>query len=762
MTRSCPSLPLLFSFLCCSAHVLNKALTAHACTFPAYLQWQEGDEEFNWHTRIRNGRNRESAYSIRHNVIDVRHSTSSLKPLRWKCALTYHNKFLVRRMDPDTAQHYSACVKFIRRSSSIVQMMWSKEGRVLDPLLCDDKNLSLDPWPLVSFKFLMDDYTPSPFHGGFSMRITDSETGENGCNYMHRPMKFESDCLTGEGVIFDFISQSCTPDAGAFFVRQRTLPVTSWDDKGQHYVILRRKESRDLFCLRIPASGEKHMNAFLFTDLACLTEKTGVLLTVPPSRGVRYLVLHLHRYIYRRLCDDEYPQCAALTCNNYIRHECQKSCGVCQVNKPPPTCSFPRRFRGRWRQTDIDGTKHVNITDTDLAIDKVGSFRCVMYPDSPQRKTRMYTTVSMFQNGCRPRYSCIKLKKLGPSVMRYTLSRSSVWPNLERDFGQAICAPKQFGVDPEPVNDLYRSLEDTGKPLVSDVAVPERVPCNLSSSYTLTATLPDGSQCRGNLFELCEDPTRLRFQFHPGGCGESFSSFSSSSSSSSQGYFCLADFEGHYWERVLMLQSEENVEDVRCLLFTQLDASAALVMVSGQCDKNSWNYVRAGLREPLMSLQLQPEEFPCRYLPKTTPTPTTTAPTPPHPHHHRTMAASSGRHGSYHLKDSHRHGSSSSSSGFSSVSSFTVNVTPSSRHSISASYEEPQQRGRGETFVVGYDNQGLSPAGNQHGGGSRGQVSAAASGAARISLGFHGAAMMVMVVVLLSVAVAGGWPRLLG
>ena len=118
------------------------------------------------------------------------------------------------------------------------------------------------------------------------------------------------------------------------------------------------------------------------------------------------------------------------------------------VTGSPSQCFHP--------QTDRNGVSYINITETDLTIDNVGSFRCVMFPDSPSRKSRMYTTVSLFGDGCRPRYTCLKLRRLGPSVLRYSLSRSYVWPDLEKAFGQAICSNEQFGMDPEPINDLYR------------------------------------------------------------------------------------------------------------------------------------------------------------------------------------------------------------------------------------------------------------------------------------------------------------------
>jgi hypothetical protein len=79
--------------------------------------------------------------------------------------------------------------------------------------------------------------------------------------------------------------------------------------------------------------------------------------------------------------------------------------------------------------------------------------------------------------------------------------------------------------------------------------------------------------------------------------------------------------------QVTLLYNEQNLTDARCLLFTQLDASEAMMMVAGQCDKNSWNFARAGLRTPLLSLRMRPDEFPCRYLPLTTTTPSTLPPT---------------------------------------------------------------------------------------------------------------------------------------
>lgn len=136
------------------------------------------------------------------------------------------------------------------------------------------------------------------------------------------------------------------------------------------------------------------------------------------------------------------------------------------------------------------------------------------------------------------------------------------------------------------------------------------------------------------MYEHCEDKTRLRMEFYPG-CGEvveagevskSLSATQTALGPLSTDFSCLADFEGHYWERLLLVQNVADERDTRCLAFTRVDASSALMTVSGQCDKNSFSFVAAGLRAPLMTLSLRPEQFPCKYLPiSQTPSPSRTS-----------------------------------------------------------------------------------------------------------------------------------------
>lgn len=344
MTTATSSLHyLLPACLCLLVHA-----TAHACTFPDFLQL--GDDGEPWYSHVRYDGSRQYAYYVRHNALEIRHMTSSDPALHWACAADFRGTFLLKRTDEDTEDEYSACVRFVRRGQGVVQMLWTPEARNEEWEACDDKDLVPDPWLLVSFQRVMRDYAPSPFSGGYSMRITDSDSGENACNYIHRPMKLESDCLGGEGILFDFIANNCLPTAD-MAVKQRTLTVATWSQGGDDFVVLRRPADVVLYCLRLPSVREDHMNVFLFRDLACLPHAESLLLgPATRPRDVKYLVLHLQKYLATSLCDDEYPQCSAVACDGVLRHECQKSCKVCDSKKPPVTCSFPRRLRGSWLQ----------------------------------------------------------------------------------------------------------------------------------------------------------------------------------------------------------------------------------------------------------------------------------------------------------------------------------------------------------------------------------------------------------------------------
>ncbi|XP_059174342.1 uncharacterized protein LOC131954582 [Physella acuta] len=573
-----------------------------ACDFPRALQIDSNDPP--WYSHIRGNGSRDVEYYIRHNVMEIHYPSSAKPHVRWKCTLTFHDKLLLKREDHMINSFYR-CAKFVIRSTSVVQIFWSHESKTFDLALCEDTAMKLDHWPLIRFKTLDSDYKQCPFSGGFDMKMIDSKFGANGCNLMVRPMRMESECLGGEGVVFDYIASNCLPDI-RMFVQQKTVCMTDWRDSRYHYVILRRSEDTDLWCLVMPVHRTGNITAYLFSDLTCRSDFD----RLNAHQDLKYFTLHLRKREFPTLCEDEYDQCKTATCNSYFKNECQKSCHVCDASSTPPSCEFPADFQGKYFLRGNNSYNQVELTRSRLSIDRVGDFRCVAFPDSPKPDTRMYTTVSYYDNGCRPRYTCLKLARLSQSVLRYSLSQSYDWPMFQKTPGATICDSDRFHPDPTPVDDLYRSHEGSGIPIVSLAPKPELVECNITSVYAVSATLPEGYSCMGSLYSHCEDKRKLRLEF--GSCGSIIAPVTD--------YQCLAVFQGHYWERILLVQNLLNDTDTLCFVFSQLHPHEAYALVAKQCDQKSFNFARSKLRTPLLKLQFRIESDPCKSVPVKTAT----------------------------------------------------------------------------------------------------------------------------------------------
>ncbi|GFS20865.1 hypothetical protein ElyMa_003324300 [Elysia marginata] len=609
--RSIPfSSKILTYVIICSTALFLRVRVVMSCEFPEALRMEEADPP--WISHVRAGPAtatsgggtvgvlpHDTEYFIRRSVMEVHYPGAPDRAhVRWRCSMAYNNKLLLKRQD-HLINNFYRCVKINFRSPSLVQIAWSYEARKFDLALCGDEALTLDPWLLVRSQSLHLDHAQCPFSGGFDMKLTDSQLGDSACNLMLRPMRLETECVGGDGVTFDFVSSNCLPDV-RMFVHQRTLCVANWKDQENHYVVLRRNEDSDLWCFVMPASKSLHSTktAYLYSDLACMQHPPVSESASPskspslPSSGKspRYFTLRLNTRIYSTLCEDEYSACSSITCNAYVERECQRSCRVCDPENSFSSCEYPRRLQGLWQLQDIDGTRQLQISGSNFTLARVGNFHCVTYPDGPKRKSRVYTAVTLSDNGCRPRYSCLKIKRLGPAVISYSLSHSFTWPGLQEHFGSKICADDRFFPDPSPLDDLYRSYQGSGKPVVSLSPKAQLVNCNISAVMNVSAELLEGYTCQGKIYKHCEDPTKLRVEYNS--CGGDGAAITSD-------YRCMANFDGHYWEKIILLQNIHKPEDSRCFVFSQYYPGEAYSLLAAQCDKHAFEFARSGLRKPL-------------------------------------------------------------------------------------------------------------------------------------------------------------------
>ena len=517
-------------------------------------------------------------------------------------------KFVVK-FTGDSGRDVYRCIKITSRSKSVLQLQSSTEFAELDQNICIESNLVIDPWLLISYSVLEKEFTTCPFSGGYNMKIKDSHGFDHGCNFMDLPMRFESECHTGDGVTFDFRSANCIWQMPMKQL-QTAICVTHWRSDGDVFSVLRKDGEATVWCLRIPArssySGTTLM--YLYTDLVCPDSDVYM-----KKEEIEYFILELQLIPQHSLCVDEHDNCHRLPCNSFFDTQCMKTCGKCDPNVYPTACDFPRRYRGDWFVNDKFGVTHINISESRFHLDKIGDFDCVTFPGSPSRKSKLFTTVSIFNNGCRPRFTCIGLDKLNQNVLGYTISKTSVWPleNMDDNIGITICEASLFNADAPPRRDAFRPYNGVYKPFISSTEPIIAMSCSLISSYIFNATLniAGGKVCHGVLFQDCSNNTRMRIEYN--GCWYE---------PEYQDFRCLGSLEGRYWERMIVVQNMRDMYDTRCLIFSDLKPNRVIMLKSGDCDKYSWMYTDAGIRQPIIDFSVAMEDTHCHYITSTTST----------------------------------------------------------------------------------------------------------------------------------------------
>ena len=519
--------------------------------------------------------------------------------------------FVLKEINNDNTESYK-CVEFVIRGQSIMQIKESAVYDHRDRHLCEKNRLTLRPWLIVSYSLMRQEFTPCRINGGYNMKIKNHFDQDHGCNNMDHPMRYESDCMAGEGVIFDFRKKECTGMMTNNIV-QRATCVTHWYHGDYLYSIVRKVKTGNVWCIRYPRNMKSdNVEVIVYDDVICPDD------SFPNTEDIFFFKLQLHRTIHTDLCADEYEQCSAMSfpCMPYIKEQCHRSCKTCDINESPAICSFPRRFRGSWYLSNSIGTEAVNISDHSVQIGSIGNFKCISLPGSPLKSKRRYTTVSMFSNGCRPRYTCVNFKRLGPAVIGFSVSQSLRWPlNLESP-GETLCSESNFKPDPVPIFDTYRSLVNALKPILPVTRKHKPVPCNLDTSYGFFTNIPNRGSCTGKLYSDCKEKSLIKFEFNK--CR---------SHSDDLIYACVATYKGRYWERLILLQNIYDSFDSKCLAFSEVNEYSAILLPSSQCDMNSWSYVDNGIRVPTMRLRITEEDVPCRAIKQTTTTSTTTTTT---------------------------------------------------------------------------------------------------------------------------------------
>ncbi|CAI9724314.1 Hypothetical predicted protein [Octopus vulgaris] len=530
-----------------------------------------------------------------------------------ECIYKMMDKYVVRHEEKGKPRMY-ACLEFIRRGVAIMQIRESNFVSRFDLQLCHEHHLKLNPWPLILRSRIRDEYLLCPLQGGYNMKTVDSNGISNGCNMKALPMRLESECIAGEGMTFYFRSETCLQNT-PMETTTNLLCVASWWDDGYTFTIVRTYKGQ-IWCLRSQnISNWEKTEIYLFFDLICPNGVDDIIgwseTSNKAQQAKNYIVASLTRVLYTKLCQDEYKECRQVVCSRLTDYECPYSCRKCDPNIPPAVCSFPSRLRGPWYQTNYDGIKEIQISESNFEIERVGSFKCVSLSRISTRSEGRYSVLSIFENGCRPRYSCIQITDYSPMVMGYVLSKSIVWPLIDDHVKDSICSNQRFVSDVKPIGDTYRSFPNSFKPIVSRKPLISFKDCEFESSFEIRLAIKPGRGCYGSMYQDCYDNTLCRIEMKNCPIHAHVSD-----------YRCLLTFKPNYWEKAVVMQNRDNTSDTICLLRNDMHKNEIMVMAASECNKMTWSFVRGRYLKPLTVYTIKAEAIPCKNIPMRT---TTTA-----------------------------------------------------------------------------------------------------------------------------------------
>ncbi|XP_064613209.1 uncharacterized protein LOC135476991 [Liolophura sinensis] len=250
--------------------------------------------------------------------------------------------------------------------------------------ICHDQNLELDHRPLVSIKHYFHHKVHCAFQGGYNFHVYNPQ-GENICRQIFFPLRIESECEKGDGMTFKFRDDHCVD--------------RSWG---------------------IHAGFEKVHCLARWQEEVSLTDN--------------YVRLEMEKKIFTSTCEDESVHCTADVglCDSKFGPHCPMRCGRCSYDDDLNTCQFLDTIRGDWLQVSASGNRKISVRVSDMKIQGVGNFRWEVL-------------LQIFNNGCHPRYTCVDLEKIAPSVIRYRLGHSVEWPLFHVDHQkQHICGNNRF------------------------------------------------------------------------------------------------------------------------------------------------------------------------------------------------------------------------------------------------------------------------------------------------------------------------------
>jgi len=445
-----------------------------------------------------------------------------------------------------------ACVQFVRRSASVVQLRISATtSKYYNRTLCDDGRLRWEKWLIVDIAAVfyhstslvgeeIGDEERCPLVGGFSVRVFEAESrGDRSvCDGYRRVQdtRIEANCEPADGLHFYFRSAACVPPGAYMYATQKTICRASWSDDVFTYVVLTHNRLSYAWLFRYPAVlVADSFSAHLLRDLAADDSPHAT------WTGGKHWRLDMVRDVQRpvtSLCVDDVDSCRSWTpqqaCGSApsMTLACPRTCGVCNESRPV-VCTFRADLVGDWiALTDPDQSSSAPavVVGTSMMTVQSGSgvtekFHCVTWTDERGRLPREEMVITEHFDGCRPRYTCIRYQRRSAALLQLKLSQSRTWPLVNAVDQPVDCRAFSYDDDDNDSDDRGRPLRGRRFRLLYSREPKPPTACQLPlppdsrSLRNYILTYKNGTKCTNT--SVTESLGGLGLLLSVGGCGPS-------------------------------------------------------------------------------------------------------------------------------------------------------------------------------------------------------------------------------------------------
>ncbi|CAD5115114.1 DgyrCDS4120 [Dimorphilus gyrociliatus] len=409
------------------------------------------------------------------------------------------------KIENEKQEKVFSCVKFIKRNDNVVQVYSAVPNTENFEKLCKEEALQRKDWPWISKD--KDSWSECPLLGGFDFRshwISKKLHHQELCRKVWRPSRLESECVMGEGMIFHFPQNTCNPFAKRG-KHHRLYCWAHWSESGYIFIVLGQHHKHlPQYVMRLPTNTEmmSTFKAKLYFSPVALLDSVGQ----PPDK-VTAIQLEMARSEVGNCYDEDPIGCKKFaaegkcfsTEGNYKIY-CQKSCNLCTPRgMPQGECAFSDKITKSLHWYLFENTWEDLITFksagddrlgrlTQLNSRKLGTFTCKSV--DKQYNSYEYATVSYYNNGCRPRYTCINFETTDDiSLIKFRMSESSLL-NLEI---QKLCKYRDYPrvLRNNVVSKEYKILLSANYTTSMD--------CGIHGSMEATFSDKNNLQCEGHV-----------------------------------------------------------------------------------------------------------------------------------------------------------------------------------------------------------------------------------------------------------------------